>query len=84
MKIGAKIAHLGMTPGMMMSSSAVTSTNPTISGIGAETRRLERVGEVDREHRRDVRVIEEGDELGDDQEQEDQPGQPGVGLHDAR
>ena len=34
MKIGAKIAHFGMTPGMMMSRSAVTSTNPMISGIG--------------------------------------------------
>ena len=32
MKIGAKIAHFGMTPGMMMSSRAVTSTNPMISG----------------------------------------------------
>ena len=51
MKIGAKIAHLGMTPGMTMSSSAVTTTNPTSSGIGPRTRRLERVGQDDREHR---------------------------------
>ena len=34
MKIGAKIAHFGMTPGMMMSITAVRNTNPTISGIG--------------------------------------------------
>ena len=54
MKIGAKIAHFGTSPGMMKSSSTITRIIPISSGRAPMPGRLEQLREPDREHARQV------------------------------
>ena len=84
MKIGAKMAHLGMSPGMMMSSSRMTTIIPISSGSAPMPGRLEQLRERDREHAGQVAVVEVGDELADHQQHEDEPGEAGERLRDRR
>ena len=77
MKIGARSAHFAMAAGMIRSTMIVTRINPISSQIAADVRALELVGELDREDLGDVGVVEVGDELGDQQEQEEQAAEPG-------
>ena len=53
-KTGAKIAHFGMTPGMIMSSRTITRMKPMSSGSAPMSALLEQVGQLDGGDRGDV------------------------------
>ncbi len=79
-KIGAKMAHLAIAPVMSRSRIATTTMKPSSSHSGADVRALEHVGHRHGHERRHVGVVEVGDELADDQEQEDGAAQAGDRL----
>ena len=84
MKIGAKIAHFGMTPGRMKSSRTMTRMKPTSSSSGGMAARSSRSASADGDHAGHVGVVEVGDELGDHQQHQHQPAEAGEGFGDRR
>ena len=82
MKIGASSAHLAIAAGMIRSTTNGDEDHPDQQPDGADVDALEDVAELDREHLGDVREVEVGDELRDQQEQEQQARQPGPRLGD--
>ena len=82
MKIGAMIAHFGITPGMMMSITNTSRMKPTSSGSAPMSACPSGRPASWPAIARHVGVVEVRDELRDQQHQEDQPAEAVEGLDD--